>query len=135
MSEKTPKQIFEEWAQLKGDFGLLADISHSALLDRLLSGKAALPTPPPKSFSYPWYALIENGRDDNCEVAIWTEGGERRIYINQSNQFRLLQEGVDQHRVEYDGVEYRVWRTKPDRDWGWSIERVAEARSPRDPEA
>lgn len=31
----------------------------SALFARLLSGKPALPEPPPTSFSYPWYAVIE----------------------------------------------------------------------------
>lgn len=35
------------------------DVSHSALLHRLLSGKKALPVPPPKSFSYPNYSLGE----------------------------------------------------------------------------
>lgn len=31
----------------------------SALFSRLLEGKAALPYPPPTSFSYPWYDIIE----------------------------------------------------------------------------
>lgn len=31
----------------------------SALFHRLLSGRPALPFPPPTSFSYPWYAVVE----------------------------------------------------------------------------
>lgn len=31
----------------------------SALFARLLDGKAALPVPPPTSYSYPWYAVVE----------------------------------------------------------------------------
>lgn len=44
------------------------DLSHlritihkSALFHRLLQGKEPLPIPPPRSHSYPWYELIENG--------------------------------------------------------------------------
>lgn len=31
----------------------------SALFARLLNGKSALPSPPPTSYSYPWYSVIE----------------------------------------------------------------------------
>lgn len=33
----------------------------SALFQRLLSGKEPFPIPPPTSYSYPWYELLENG--------------------------------------------------------------------------
>lgn len=36
-------------------YQLLADVDHSALLHRLLSGKPPLPTPPPRRYSYPDY--------------------------------------------------------------------------------
>ena len=42
-------------------WSLNIDASKSALLDRLLEGKEPLPEPPPLSFSYPWYTLIEEG--------------------------------------------------------------------------
>lgn len=45
-----------------------ADIGHSALLRRLLDGKEPLPDPPPRSFSYPWYSLIEDGEGFPMEV-------------------------------------------------------------------
>lgn len=47
---------------------LKIDIDHSALLQRLLEGKDPLPIPPPRSFSYPWYDLIEKGEAHPCEV-------------------------------------------------------------------
>lgn len=47
------------------------DVHHSALLQRLLSGKEPLPVPPPKSHSYPWYSLIENGYEDLHEAFVY----------------------------------------------------------------
>lgn len=45
------------------EMGLLRHFNHpgppSALFARLLDGRAPLSFPPPTSFSYPWYALIE----------------------------------------------------------------------------
>ena len=40
----------------------------SALFTRLLTGKAALPTPPPLSFCYPWYEVVESA--DPLEVLL-----------------------------------------------------------------
>jgi hypothetical protein len=40
----------------------------SALLHRMLEGKEPLPVPPPKSHSYPWYELIEEGIGYPLEV-------------------------------------------------------------------
>ncbi len=37
-------------------------------MHRLLDGKAALSFPPPKSMSYPWYSLIEDGYGHPYEV-------------------------------------------------------------------
>lgn len=37
-----------------------ADMSKSALLERLRSGKDPLPEPPPLGMSCPWYALVED---------------------------------------------------------------------------
>jgi len=33
----------------------------SALFRRMMEGKEPLPLPPPRSYSYPWYSLIEDG--------------------------------------------------------------------------
>ncbi len=40
----------------------------SALFHRLMEGKEPLPIPPPRSHSYPWYSLIEDGIGHPYEV-------------------------------------------------------------------
>lgn len=54
----------------------------SALFARLLSGKAALPYPPPVSFGYPWYAIIEDDRP-HAVVVKPTYRNRKVIGINQ----------------------------------------------------
>lgn len=42
-----------------------ADITKSCLLGRMLiEGKPPLPTPPPRAYSAPWYAVVENNGAD-----------------------------------------------------------------------
>lgn len=58
----------------------------SALFARLLDGKAALPFPPPTSYSYPWYEVIEGQGPfkvlvDVGDSAHW--GGRATLGINQ----------------------------------------------------
>jgi hypothetical protein len=62
------------------------DIEHSALLRRLLQGKALLPDPPPLACGYPWYELIESGEGTAFAVKECHEGSEPRLLVNQSAQ-------------------------------------------------
>lgn len=67
LTPQQAKDYFKRWLELrishqKGyDFNnynlhqLIADIDHSALLNRLLNGKEPLPFPPPVQNSYPVY--------------------------------------------------------------------------------
>lgn len=48
-----------EWLRIKNDNQGAADVDHSGLLYRLLSGKPALPKPPPTVMSQPCYPLGE----------------------------------------------------------------------------
>jgi hypothetical protein len=77
---RTPDQeqvlnCVRRWLRIRnaaGDPQLIADIDHSALLERLLDGQEPLPEPPPRAYSYPWYALIERGElqvDDVSDLA------------------------------------------------------------------
>lgn len=50
------RDILRSWAGMMGGG---AGSGKSALFARLLSGKPALPYPPPTSFSYPWYEVVE----------------------------------------------------------------------------
>jgi len=55
---RTPdvREILRSWSSMMGGG---AGHGKSALFARLLSGKPALPYPPPTSYSYPWYEVIE----------------------------------------------------------------------------
>ena len=66
-----------------------ADAVHSALLKRLLDGKQALPEPPPRSYSYPWYELVENGYENRCEVfmRVNPKGEVVSVSINQDDRW------------------------------------------------
>lgn len=67
------------------------DCRKSALMNRLLEGKPALALPPPTSFSYPWYSIIETPGAHPVTLSSVTrhgvsEGLDRlKIAINQCN--------------------------------------------------
>ena len=71
-------KMMSEWARICEDNNRgtsSADVDHSSLLYRLLSGKKALETPPPLRFSYPCYHLgegkkveIHNVRDNEPDL-------------------------------------------------------------------
>jgi hypothetical protein len=57
----------------------------SALFQRLLDGKAPLAHPPPTNYSYPWYALIEDGFSDNVSIDGFDYiAGRPGVIINQA---------------------------------------------------
>jgi len=64
---------------------LIVSVRKSALFHRLMEGKEPLPVPPPKSYSYPWYNLIEDGYGYPFEV--WKD---------QHNMFGFPAVGIDQ---------------------------------------
>lgn len=77
------------WMNIRIDngFGLpnQADVNHSALLHRLLSGKPPLDKPPPKSYSYPDYPMAEGEAVviDEISEALYTPDKEYNLRINQ----------------------------------------------------
>lgn len=82
---------------------LMISIRKSALFHRLMEGKEPLPVPPPKSYSYPWYALIEDGYGYPSEV--WKDKhnmfGHPAVGIDQSI-WKLEEElGDDDFVVRY----------------------------------
>jgi hypothetical protein len=73
--------------------GVLPIIKHvpnpkSSLFARLLDGKAPLLFPPPTSFSYPWYQLIEDGFSDNVSldgfVDLYGDKPDTGVALNQA---------------------------------------------------
>lgn len=89
-AHETAKAVIR-WLQVRREFergdvleqpvqGLMTDIYHSALIERLLAGKDPLPQPPPLSFGYPWHDLIDLGRGKPTEVH---DGGRDVVWIDQ----------------------------------------------------
>lgn len=64
---------------------LIVAIRKSALFHRLMEGKEALPVPPPRSYSYPWYSLIEDGY-----------GFPYEVWKDENNMFGFPAVGIDQ---------------------------------------
>lgn len=90
------------------DLNNTANITKSCLLYRLtVEAKEPLPHPPPRSYSAPWYQLIEDEIGSAYEV--WDNDDERRghvgIVINQDDGWRLVERVTDDHLV----VEYDHW--------------------------
>ena len=86
------------------------DLDHSALLRRLLEGKPPLPVPPPSSYGYPWYELVDNGFAEPTDVRVRSS---EELSINQF-PWRIREcRGPLEWLVSYDR-DPRVWRV-------WSI--------------
>ena len=77
LKEQTENQDTLEERPRAGD-------SKSALFARLLEGKPALPFPPPTSYSYPWYSLIEE--PDPHPAAIGWISAQTRQTSGASNE-------------------------------------------------
>ena len=110
-----------EWLKIREQEGrafpkdveaFVQELDHSALLQRLVSGKPALPVAPPLSFGYPWYDLLENGHGEPAEVYVGDKvandiHGCRVIVINQAIWRIEEQVGDSDYIVSYDGHNAR----------------------------
>jgi hypothetical protein len=111
-----------------------ADVDHSALLNRLLDGKAPLPEPPPLSFSYPWYELVDTGAADAFRVfepavAMAEALGPDHLVINQSREWIIRDRGEGWWLVQWKGVG-SLYRVEPTTLYGTSFVRGAPERVP-----
>jgi hypothetical protein len=100
-------RCMSEWIRIRQDNGYgyptSADVDHSSLLFRLLSGKKALDKPPPTRFSYPDYALAEGeivGISDLCISRSFSDA-EYNVIIDQSLEWKWIDEGkgILQHKT------------------------------------
>ena len=80
-------RCMSEWIHLSGICPTDADVSHSSLLRRLLSGKDALDKPPPKRFAYPDYELGEGKPVQVMDVDDTEFGGRKRVSIDQHSDW------------------------------------------------
>jgi hypothetical protein len=83
----------------------------SCLLERLLSGKQPLDIPPPRSYSNPWYELIEDGVGYPYEVQVLESS--RFIVIDQTWWYIEETLGPDNWYVTYDYPEYKTLKKSP----------------------
>ena len=76
-------RCMSEWISLSGNCPTSADVDHSSLLRRLLSGKEALDNAPPKRFAYPDYELGEGKPVKVMDVGDIEFGERKRVCIDQ----------------------------------------------------
>jgi hypothetical protein len=119
--------IFLRWLEIKQKYqdSYPSDITclrissmKSSLLERMLSGIEPLPIPPPTSFSYPWYKLIEDGVDYPYEV-FELKGPFEKLFnykilvINQSFWHIINKLGDDIWEVTYHYKEFNEDKIVP----------------------
>lgn len=96
---------------------LAKDMQSSQVLDRLLSGKKLLPTPPPLSYYHHWYDLVDDGEAVCIDVTThsttkWVAG----VQVNQPSiridgeGWNLISEGENEegntYVVQWKDTEY-----------------------------
>ena len=88
---------------------------HSALFARLLSGKKALPAPPPLSHSYPWYELIDDGRAEFASLFLWAprEPDEPNALVVMQSRWYIEREVPLDLRDLDDTITYHDARRTP----------------------
>ncbi len=91
------------------------DVSHSALLHRLLSGKTALPVAPPKTCSYPNYSMGEGLKTEIHEI--WEYPAfPGRVIVDQSHDWQWIDKdkGLLLHISSQE--KYKYWTEPKERD-------------------
>lgn len=104
---------------------LRIDADHSGLLSRLLKGEEPTPEAPPLAYSYPWVAVIKNGRAEAYEVyephpdsAMSAIAPQASIVIDQTFWPLLEKLGEDDWIVTYRTPDVeRIARERADGTW------------------
>jgi hypothetical protein len=104
---------------LPGWLPSIADIHKSALYERIRSGKAPLPFPPPLGLACPWYAAVEDPTPHYLgrRAAVAHEMGGPSMVICDWSQWLVVSTGADteapawivadwRHRTPY---RWRLW--------------------------
>jgi hypothetical protein len=95
MDDSHVVDVLIEWLRVRdrggrplplGYDGLADEVENSALLQRMLTGRAPLSEAPPRSYGQPWYDLVEHGVASNCEVVPLKDrlGASPKVSINQT---------------------------------------------------
>lgn len=138
-------RAMSRWVRDYNDHPTAADVDHSSLLRRLLSGKEPLPFKPPKRYSYPDYALGEGERCIATEVwetkNSWLKT-ERDVLIIDQSAWNIIERRADGWLVEWPdepgsryeviqrpNAELQIVNGQPTSDFGrYAIQRVRDSR-------
>jgi len=109
--------LIAKWVDVAGGVVSMADVHHSALLYRLLSGRPLLPDPPPKAYSYPWYKLAEG---EKCRAEqVYDVELEDISSVSVEQHLGWSWEDDTKSVLVYENVRYR-WEPDPDsKHAGW----------------
>jgi hypothetical protein len=126
MEDSRVLDVLIEWLRVRDLAGrplplgyerLADELLHSALLERLLSGKPPLAVAPPRSFGQPWYDLVENGVAADCQVVPLQDrlGAAPKVAINET-AWEVVDTVPGGYVVRYgrDGILYVAERTQAD---------------------
>lgn len=110
-----------------GQFSI--NMEKSSLLRRLLDGKDPFPLPPPKSYSYPWYSLLDEGETSGYLEPWETDKifkDKTVVVICQSPWYIKEKLGEGHYLLQYNPEEGSVWELTP-----MTLEEVFKIRRPR----
>lgn len=93
---------------------LAKDMMNSQVLDRLISGKPLLSTPPPKSYFHHWYELVDDGEAVCMDVSIssvtkWEASKDKKVTVARidGEEWNILEDLSE----DGEGLEYIVqWK-------------------------
>lgn len=103
-------RAMSRWIRDYNEHPTAADVDHSSLLRRLLSGKEPLPFKPPKRYSYPDYALGEG--ESRIATEVWET---KNSWLDNPNQDLLIIDQSRWHIIERraDGGYVVEWPDEP----------------------
>ena len=76
------------------------NLLHSSLFKRILEKKKVFTYPPPKSYSTPWYSLLENKKEEIGEFSFYTLNGKDYVSINHA-QWEVLSQDTGRYNIKY----------------------------------
>lgn len=109
-------RAMSRWVRDFNEHPTSADVDHSSLLRRLLSGKEPLPFKPPKRYSYPDYAL--GGGERVIATEVWEarnvpglDDPNHALLIIDQSRWYIIERGANGYVVEWPdepGSRYEV---------------------------
>jgi hypothetical protein len=115
--EKSGKHFPDSYGTFK------CNIDHSSLLRRIAAGRKIFESPPPRSFSYPWYELMDNGEAYPYEVNVVSNDS---IVINQMiwNIIENIDNNIYKISYEDNKIFCKLYTIGSDERSVWKLELI-----------